>query len=323
MMSKKVLVTGGSGFLGSALVEGLVRRGYKVRVFDDNSRGNLRRLQKVVDEVEFVEGDIRDGAAVDAATKGMDWVFHLAFVNGTRHFYEMPELVLDVGIRGALTTMDAAMKHHVERYIVASSSEIYQEPKHIPTPEAERIIIPDINNPRFSYSGGKIITELLTLHYLRGISQRIIFRPHNLYGPDMGWEHVIPDFMRRIRETTHTAKNGRLPFSIQGTGHETRAFCYIEDAVDGILLCSEKGQDGEIYHLGVDEEIDIAGLATKIGKIAGYDLALQAQPLRAGGTLRRCPDISKLRSLGYVPKVSLEEGLRLTYDWYSKTDELK
>ena len=315
-MKKKVLVTGGSGFLGSGLVEGLVQRGYKVRVFDDNSRGSLHRLQRVTDEIEFLEGDIRDGDAVDAATEGMDWVFHLAFVNGTRHFYERPELVLDVGIRGALTTMDAAMKHNVERYIVASSSEVYQEPTHIPTSETERIIIPDVGNPRFSYSGGKMITELLTLHYLRDIPQRIIFRPHNVYGPDMGWEHVIPDFMRRIREISHTATNDRLTFPIQGTGDETRAFCYIDDAVDGIIICAEKGEDGETYHLGVDEEIDINSLAKQIGQLAGYELELQLKELRAGGTMRRCPNITKLRGLGYVPKVSLEQGLEKCWGWY-------
>lgn len=316
-MTKKVLVTGGSGFLGSGLVEGLVKRGYTVRVFDNNSRGNLRRLKNIADEVEFIEGDIRDAAAVDAATEGMDWLIHLAFVNGTRYFYERPELVLDVGIRGALTTMDAAMKHQVERYIVASSSEVYQEPTHIPTTEAERITIPDISNPRFSYSGGKLITEMLTLHYLRGIPQRVIFRPHNVYGPDMGWEHVVPDFMRRIRETQHLAQEGRLSFAIQGTGQETRAFCYVDDAVDGIILCSEKGEDGQIYHLGVDEEIDIAKLARHIGHIAGYELDLTTQELRAGGATRRCPDINKLRGLGYTPQVGLDEGLRYCWNWYS------
>jgi nucleoside-diphosphate-sugar epimerase len=317
-MTKRVLVTGGSGFLGSGLVAGLVERGYQVRVFDDNSRGNPRRLKSVADSVEFVEGDIRDAVAVDAATQGMDWVFHLAFVNGTRHFYEQPGLVLDVGVRGALTTMDAARKHGVERYIVASSSEVYQEPTHVPTAEHERIIIPDVSNPRFSYSGGKLITELLTFHYLQGVDRRIIFRPHNVYGPDMGWEHVIPDFMRRIRETAPEAQDGLLPFPIQGTGRETRAFCYIDDAVDGILLAAEQGEDAHIYHLGVDDEVEIADVARRIGRIAGYDLELIPKDLPAGGTARRCPDISKLRALGYSPSVSLDNGLQHCWDWYAK-----
>ena len=126
--------------------------------------------------------------------------FPLGFVNGTKFFYERPDLVLDVGIRGALNTIDAAKKYDVEKYIMASSSEVYQQPTVVPTTEDERIIIPDISNPRFSYSGGKILSELLTLHYFSNSdTQRIVFRPHNVYGPDMGWEHVIPEFMRRVR----------------------------------------------------------------------------------------------------------------------------
>ena len=315
---KTVLVTGGTGFLGSALTRGLVTRGYDVRVFDNNFRGSLDRLGKLASDVEFVHGDIRDAEAVQAATEGVEWVFHLAFVNGTRHFYERPGLVLDVGIRGAFTTMDAAMKNGVERYIVASSSEVYQEPTHIPTTEQERIIIPDISNPRFSYSGGKLITELLTLHYLHGIERRIIFRPHNVYGPDMGWEHVVPDFMRRIRESAHAAEQGRMAFPIQGTGKETRAFCYVDDAVDGIMIAAEGGEDAQIYHLGVDEEVEVVELARRIGKLAGYELDLVTQELRAGGTLRRCPDISKLRALGYTPRISLDEGLQRCWDWYGQ-----
>lgn len=316
-MNKKVLVTGGSGFLGAGLVAGLVRKGYQVRVFDNNFRGRDRRVAEVRDDIEFVKGDIRDADAVDAATKGMEWVFHLAFVNGTRHFYERPGLVLDVGVRGALTTMDASKKHGVERYIVASSSEVYQEPTHIPTTERERIIIPDVTNPRFSYSGGKLITELLAFHYLSAAdTRRIIFRPHNVYGPDMGWEHVIPDFMRRVRETRGEASNGRLSFPIQGTGQETRAFCYVDDAVDGIILAAEQGDDASLFHVGVDEEVEIAEVARRIGRLAGVELDIQPQALLAGSTSRRCPDITKLRGLGYEPKVSLDEGLRRCWAWY-------
>lgn len=319
-MSKKVLVTGGTGFLGAGLVSGLARRGYAVRVFDNNFRGDLGRIGSIASNVEVIEGDIREPAAVDEATKGIDWVFHLAFINGTRHFYERPELVLDVGVRGALTTMDAAMKQGVERYILASSSEVYQEPTNVPTDEGERVMIPDIGNPRFSYSGGKLISELLALHYLREVPKRVIFRPHNVYGPNMGWEHVVPDFMRRIKETATFAKDGKLPFQIQGKGVETRAFCYIDDAVDGIILCAEEGEDGQLFNVGVSDETDIATLAKMIGRIAGFDLELRHTPLRDGGTLRRCPDISKLQNLGYAPSVTLEEGLSRCWEWYKTRD---
>ena len=315
---KKVLVTGGSGFLGAGLVRALVQRGYQVRVFDNNFRGRERRLESVRDHIEFIEGDIRDAAAVEKAAQGMEWLFHLAFVNGTRYFYEQPWFVLDVGVRGALTTMDAAKRCGIERYIVASSSEVYQEPTRIPTDESERVIIPDVANPRFSYSGGKLITELLTLHYLRAEEcRRIIFRPHNIYGPDMGWEHVVPEFMLRVRNLAPSAKDGRADFPLQGTGKETRAFCYVEDAADGIVLSAEKGDDGKIYHIGVDQEIEIGDIARRIGRIAGLELDLKPKALLAGSTSRRCPDITRMRQLGFNPHVSLDEGLRRSWEYYS------
>src|SRR6187402_1967586 len=107
MSGAKVLVTGGSGFIGSALVKALVKSGAQVRVLDDNSRGRPRRLTDVENDIEFIGGDIRDAAAVDAATKGMDEVHHLAFVNGTEFFYTQPDLVLDVGVRGMINVIDA------------------------------------------------------------------------------------------------------------------------------------------------------------------------------------------------------------------------
>ena len=313
----RALVTGGSGFLGGALVEVLVRRGYKVRVLDNNWRGNADRLARVASDIEVHDGDVRDYAVVERATRGVDWVFHLAFVNGTRYFYERPDLVLDVGVKGAIHTVEAARACGARRYILASSSEVYQEPTRIPTPEDERLIIPDVHNPRFSYSGGKLISELVTLHILGAAGvERVVFRPHNVYGPDMGREHVIPDFILRLRELGACATGRRVQFPIQGTGQETRAFCYVDDAVDGIVVAAERGRDGAIYHVGVDEEITIADLAGRIGRVLDLDVEVMPGAARSGGTSRRCPDISRLRALGYAPRVSLEEGLRRTCEWY-------
>ena len=126
MSARRVLVTGGSGFIGSALVKALVRHGDAVRVFDDNSRGALRRLREVEGEVEFVGGDIRDPAAVDAALRGIDEVHHLAFVNGTATFYSAPDLVLDVGVKGIVNVIDGCRHWNVGRLVLASSSEVYQ-----------------------------------------------------------------------------------------------------------------------------------------------------------------------------------------------------
>ncbi len=109
MSARHVLVTGGSGFIGSALVEALVSRGETVRVLDDNSRGALRRLRAVERDVELVDGDVRDAGAVEAAMRGIDEVHHLAFVNGTATFYSQPDLVLDVGVKGIVNVIDACI----------------------------------------------------------------------------------------------------------------------------------------------------------------------------------------------------------------------
>src|ERR1700722_7837147 len=132
-----ILVTGGSGFIGSALVKALVRDGHAVRVLDDNSRGAPRRLEEVANEIEFINGDIRDSDAVSRATKGMDEVHHLAFINGTEFFYSAPEAVLDVGVKGMINVIDACRKAGVGSLVLASSSEVYQSPPHIPTDESD------------------------------------------------------------------------------------------------------------------------------------------------------------------------------------------
>ena len=161
---KRYLVTGGSGFIGSALAKSLVDSGNFVRVFDNNSRGNLRRLDSFINKIDFVQGDIRNLSEVSNACKGIDSICHLAYVNGTKFFYENPDLVLDVGVKGMINIIDAAKENSVKEIVLASSSEVYQTPELIPTPEDASLIVPDPLNPRFSYGGGKLISELLAIN---------------------------------------------------------------------------------------------------------------------------------------------------------------
>src|SRR6186997_3089522 len=173
----RILVTGGSGFVGSGLVKALVRAGHSVRVLDDNSRGSPRRLAEVAKDIEFVAGDIRDAAQVEKATQDMDEVHHLAFVNGTEFFYSQPDLVLDVGVRGMVNVIDACRKHGIGTLVLASSSEVYQTPPKVPTDETAPLAIPDPLNPRYSYGGGKLISELMAINYGRKYFNRVlIFR---------------------------------------------------------------------------------------------------------------------------------------------------
>lgn len=315
---KNILVTGGSGFIGSYLVKRLVDNGYSVRVLDNNSRGSVTKLGEYINKVDFVEGDICRYEDVLKAADGVDTLFHLAFINGTRFFYEMPEKVLEVAVKGAVHTLDAVLQHRIPRYILASSSEVYQQPTQIPTPETERAIIPDILNPRFSYGGGKLISELMAIHYARkyGFSASI-FRPHNVYGPDMGSEHVIPELFFKLKKASRDFQNPRASIKIQGTGKESRSFCYIDDFIDGILICAEQGASGEIYHIGNDtEEVEILDLIHRIAGFLQLEVDLVEDALPTGGTTRRCPDIRKMRGLGFKPKISLNEGLRRTLAWY-------
>ncbi|MBI5706837.1 MAG: NAD(P)-dependent oxidoreductase [Armatimonadetes bacterium] len=312
-----VLVTGGSGFIGAALVKRFLRDGHKVRVFDNNSRGRARRLEDVMSDIEFIVGDIRDPDSVDKATAGVDAVAHLAFVNGTEFFYKKPKLVLEVGVKGAIHTLDSAIKHGVPNYWLMSSSEVYQTPPSVPTDESAPFFIPDPLNPRYSYGGGKLISELLAINYGRECFDNVVVvRPHNAYGPDMGWEHVVPQFVLRAEDAIKTHPSGSLPFPIQGDGSQTRAFCYIDDFTEGCYLAFTKGKHLNIYHVGTQEEATIREVAEEVVRQFGREPQIFPGEEPPGATPRRCPDIAKVAGLGYTPKYGLAEGLAKTIPWY-------
>ncbi len=316
MTPRRVLVTGGTGFIGNALVRRLLHDGHHVRVLDNGSRGDPRRLAGVMGSVEFVAGDIRDAAVVADACASIDVVIHLAFVNGTALFYSMPDVVLDVGIRGMLNVLDAMRQQDVREILLASSSEVYQTASQVPTDERVTLSVPDALNPRYSYGGAKIACELLALHD-KALARAVIFRPHNAYGPDMGWEHVIPQLALRIGDLARSNRDGTLKVPIQGSGDETRAFAYVDDVVAGIALLLEQGGHREIYNVGTEVETSIRDLATAIGQHFGRVAIVVPGTLQPGSTLRRCPDITKIRALGFTPRVSLEDGLRATVTWYA------
>jgi len=314
---KRFLVTGGTGFIGSALVKKLVSAGHWVRVLDDNSRGRTRRLAEVADKIEMVEGDIRNAQDVMQASEGIDSVLHLAFINGTEFFYTKPELVLDVGVKGMVNVLDACVHHGIKELVLASSSEVYQQPPRVPTDESVPLLIPDPLNPRYSYAAGKMISEIMAINYGRRFFDRVlIFRPHNVFGPDMGWEHVVPQFAIRMARLSKTGQ-GPMAFPIQGSGQEMRSFIFIDDFADGFMTMLEKGDHLNIYHIGTEEEITVRELAQKVARVMNREIEIQAGPLKEGGTSRRCPDIGKLRALGFKPRLTLDKSLPLAVNWYA------
>jgi UDP-glucose 4-epimerase len=316
-MAQRVIVTGGTGFIGSYLVRRLVQDGWDVGVVDTSVRGDLGRLADVADDIELFSYDVRDEDSLVQAFKGADVVMHLAAINGTENFYKHPELVLDVGIRGAIAVVNAGRTAGVPNLVAASSAEVYQTPAIVPTPEDISLTLPDSLNPRYSYGGSKIATELICFNYAQEHYRSVqVFRPHNVYGPDMGRKHVVPQFILRAAAEHGSAHGLPVPFPIQGDGSETRAFCFVEDIVDGVLAMYARGGHREVYHIGNDEEVTIEDLARRVGKQVGVELDIQPGDAPEGGTPRRCPDITKMRALGYEPAVSLDEGLERTVAWY-------
>ncbi len=303
MKNKKTfLVTGGTGFIGRNIVNLLLKKNYKILVLDDGSRGVFNKT--INKNIKYIKGDIREKKLLYKCLKKVDAVIHLAYINGTRYFYEKPDVILDVAIKGLINVFDGCKKYKIKELYLASSSEVYQTPLKIPTDENEMLKIPDIYNPRYSYGGGKILTELMGINYGKKFFKKlIIFRPHNVYGPNMGNEHVIPEFIKKIKSIKN--KN----FKIQGSGNEIRSFIYIEDFINAFDLILHKGKHLNIYNIGTNEKIKIKELAKKIAKIINKKIIIRKSPLKEGGTKIRVPNIKKIKMLGFKTKFTLNNGL--------------
>jgi UDP-glucose 4-epimerase/UDP-glucuronate decarboxylase len=315
----KILITGGAGFIGFHLAKYLAVSNSDVTICDNFFRGKMDSdLKNLVqkENIKFVKCDMTNKKDLDRLEKDYDYVYHLAAINGTKYFYEIPHTVLRVNLVSLLNLLDWIIDTDCKRVMFLSSSEVYAgtPDKPIPTPEDVMLTINDVKNPRNSYAGSKITGELLCLNYARmeGLGITII-RPHNIYGPRMGFEHVIPELIMRILRKED-------PFKIYG-GDQTRAFCYIDDFVKGIELAAKSPKSkGEIFNIGNDrEEISIVDLAKKMFKLFKFTPELKILEPPSGSVDRRCPNIDKAkRFLGYEPRIDLNYGLMKTYNWYSQ-----
>src|SRR5216110_3358531 len=317
---RRVLVLGGAGFVGYHLVARLTAEGgHAVTVVDDFSRGRRdRELSSVLarTDVTLVEADLTDRRALDRLDGSWDEVYMLAAVVGVRHAMQDPMRVLRVNTLAALNVCDW-LTPAVGRLFFASTSEAYAggvELGHVPvpTPEAVPLVVADIGNPRFAYAASKILGEAAVIHSARARGVPfVIGRLHNVYGPRMGADHVIPELCLR-------ALDREDPFRVYGL-EQRRAFCHVDDAVDAILrLTITERAWGEIVNIGNDtEETAVADLLALVLKAAEFAPRIEPRPAPPGSVGRRCPDLTKLRALtGYVPKVTLEAGVRETFAWY-------
>tara|TARA_Y100001963_G_C6747844_1_gene432531 strand:+ start:663 stop:1646 length:984 start_codon:yes stop_codon:yes gene_type:complete len=321
----KILVTGGTGFIGLGLATHLSENGDNVTVCDNNFRGQYDEVvSKAIEtyNLKFVKCDLTNVDELEKLDKDYDEIYHLAAINGTENFYKIPEKVLRVNILTTLNLLDWVVTLEKKpKILFSSSSESYAGTvdKKIPTPEDVTLSIDDVHNPRFSYAGSKIIGELLFVNYARqhDLDMRIV-RYHNIYGPRMGFEHVMPQFSLR-------ALRGENPFTVNGANN-TRAFCFITDACEATkrVMRSKKAKN-QVVNIGNDsEEIKISDLAKKILILSNSQADIELRDAPSGSTMRRCPDVQKLKALtGYESKTGLDEGLSELFLWYKLYFHLK
>jgi nucleoside-diphosphate-sugar epimerase len=256
---------------------------------------------------------------VRKAAHGCDSIIHMAYLQGTQTFYAEPRQVLDVATRGILNVLEACEKDGIGELMLISSSEAYQVASIVPTPETIALTVPDPLNPRYSYGGGKIHSELMALAWQRtGVLDRLIIaRPHNIYGPDMGREHVIPEFCIRMNKLDIEQPDGIIEFPIQGSGEETRSFCWIGDCVGQLGLLLEKAPAGaSVFNVGTMDEWSIANVAQRVA--AGYGRQIKIMPgkLPQGSPPRRLPDMARMSELGWNAHTSFDLGMQAAIRWY-------
>ena len=312
----RALLLGGAGFIGLHLARRLVADGHKVTIVDDFSRGRSDAAVAQL-KVDVVSADLTDPAFYAGLERGWDQIYLLAAVVGVRNVEKDPARVVRVNTLVAMHAVEWIEPG--ERVFFASTSEVYAGGVdagivEVPTPETVPTMISDITAPRFAYAVSKLLGEAVFLHTARARGfEAVVGRFHNVYGPRMGADHVIPEMSLR-------AQAGEDPFRVPGAD-QFRAFCHVDDAVEAMVrLMATPAAAGQIVHIGNDrEETNIGDLAKLVLRVAGVSPAIETADAPPGSVRRRCPDLSKLRELtGYEPSVTLEEGVRTTYAWYAE-----
>ncbi len=314
---KRILVTGGGGFIGSHLTEKLLALGAKVRVpVQPNDKKAKIFLKDVLDKVEFFECDLISMPECIKATKGIDFVFHLAgFVRGVGYNKLHAADMLTINTLINTNVLEAARINGIERYLFTSSACGYPLNAKIPLVEDD-FFNGDMEPTNATYGWAKRLGEIQAKAYAEQYGMKIaIVRPFNAYGPRDNFNleecHVVPALIRKAVERWN-------PFIIWGDGTPTRVFVYVDDMVEGMLLAMEKYCCADPLNIGSEEEVTMEQLARSILEISGYSNApIQFDKSKPGGQPRRCASIEKAKAkIGYLPKVKLNEGLKKTIEWY-------
>ena len=316
---KKILITGGAGFIGSHLAEIFLDEGAKVVALDDFSTGSVDNVAHLRDNPLFslIEGQVQDTDLLDGLVKDCDYIYHLAAAVGVKLIVEQPIKTIKTNIYGTEAVLEAAAKYR-KRLLIASTSEVYGKSENVPFSEDDDVVYGSTKHTRWSYACSKAIDEFLALAFYKQYGLEVLVtRFFNTVGPRQTGQYgmVVPRFVRAALRDE--------PITIYGNGKQSRCFSYVGDVAQAAKSLAESGKAfGQVYNLGSDEEVSIDAVADKIIALTGSKSEKvfidyhQAYGENFDDMQRRVPSLEKARlAIGYKPKYSLEQTLKAIIDF--------
>ena len=307
----RFLITGGAGFIGSNIARQLVDKGYSVRILDNFATGQRSNLDGLENDIDLVEGDIRDFWTVVKATKGIDYILHQAALPSVPRSIDNPLTTTEVNINGTLNLLEAARYNNVQRMVYASSSSVYGDSPVMPKEETMKTM------PKSPYAITKLAGEEYCMNFyaLYGL-ETVAIRYFNVFGPRQNpfsqYSAVIPKFITMM-------KQGKRP-TIHGDGLTSRDFTFIDNVVNAnILACEKKDAAGNVVNVACNKAYTLNDLVEKLNNIMGLDIEPIHGPEKKGDVKHSLADISKAKELlKYDVLVDFDEGLKKTVEWYAK-----
>lgn len=314
-MKYRVLITGAAGFIGSHLVEELVRQGYRVKAFVRyNGRGDWGWLQTLpcLDKVEVYAGDIRDYDSVKTAVRGVDVIFHLAALIGIPYSYISPLAYIKTNIEGTYNILQTAREEGVSRVVHTSTSEVYGTARYVPINEEHPL------QAQSPYAASKIAADQLALSFHRSFSLPVVVvRPFNTFGPRQSARAIIPTVITQVMAGARVIRLGNL--------RPTRDFNYVRDTVSGMIAVGLSDQTlGQVVNVGSGREVSIGELIRHIEKVIGMGIVVEQEEARVRpgkSEVERllCDNRRAYELVGWAPRYTLEDGLMKTVEWFRKS----